>query len=232
MILALVALFVALDGPATAAHWINGRTIKPHSISTARLTKGTVKELQRTPSKSVGTKQLRAKAVDGSRIANGAVGSAALTDRGVGAVDLADGAVGSNQLASGAVSASKIADGAVGGAAVSDGSLQTQDIGDFAGKVQIDFPSLGLNICQSAVINPTPTASSRMPTIADDVVSVSPTTSGWPDQVFISANPGAGNTLRIVACQVGMVEATRPTTGPQPIDPPDTTFQYVAFDAP
>jgi hypothetical protein len=143
-------------------------------------------------------------------------------------VDLADGAVGPNQLASGAVTASKIADGSVGGAAIADGSLQTKDIGDFAGKVQIDFPALGLNVCQSAVVNPTPTSPGRMPTIADDVVAISPTTSGWPDQVFVSANPGAGNTLRIVACQVGQVTGPAPAT----IDPPDTTFQYVAFDAP
>jgi uncharacterized low-complexity protein len=247
MAVASLALFVALGGPASAAHLIDGRTIRRnsisstqvrnHSIKTVDLSALAYKTLRTTPARSVGATQLRdgavgsralaARAVDATKLAAGAVGNAQLAARSVDATKLADGAVGATQLGAGAVTSSKIADGSVGAAAIADGGLQTRDLGDFYGSVAISFGSFTADQCkESTILNPQPSAPGQSNSIADDIVSVSPTTSGWPDQVFLSANPGANNTIRIVACRIG----AEPQTS---IDAPDnTTFYYVAFDTP
>jgi hypothetical protein len=247
MVVASLALFVALGGPASAAHLIDGRTIRRNSISAAQIRNHTIKvvdlsaltykTLRTTPARSVGATQLRDGAVgsralapgsvDATKLAAGTVGNAQLAARSVDGGKLADSAVGPAQLAGGAVTSSKIADGAVGAAAIADGGLQTRDLGDFYGSVAISFGTFAADQCkESTIVNPQPSAPGQNNSIADDIVSVSPTTSGWPDQVFLSANPGANNTIRIVACRIG--------SDPQAsIDTPDnTTFYYVAFDTP
>jgi hypothetical protein len=244
MVVASLALFVALDGPATAARLIDGSSIKKSSITNRQvrnhtlgvqdLSKRAVTTLRSTPSNSIGTKQLRAgavgakalaaKAVDATKIAPGAVGNSHLAGKSVDGAKLADGAVGPAQLATNAVTSAKLADGSVGAAAIADGGLQTRDVGDFYGSVSIDFEPFAANTCQVATISPQPSAPAQGNVIADDVVSVSPGTSGWPDPIIVTANPGANSTVRIVACRVG--------GDPASIDPPPTTFQYVAFDTP
>lgn len=248
MVVALLALFIALDGPATAARLIDGATIKRNSVTnrqvrngtlgTQDLSKSAIKSLRVTPSKSVGAKQLRdgavtakavgPKAVDASKLADGAVGNTQLAAKAVDAAKVADGAIGSSQLAPGAVSSTRIADGAVGAGAIADGGLQTKDLGDFYGAISVNFDPFAPNTCQVAPITPIPSAPAQNNVIADDVVSVSPSTSGWPDLIVVTANPGAGNTLRIVACRVGSEGGDANGF----IDPPATTFQYVAFDTP
>ena len=246
MVVALIALFIALDGPATAAHLIDGATIKGNSISNRQVRNGTlgtqdlskraIAALKVTPSKSVGPAQLRdgavtskaiaGKAVDASKLADGAVGNTQLAGKSVDAGKLSDGAVGPTQIAPDAVTSSKVADGSIGASAIADGGLQTRDLGDFYGTVQVDFHPFLPDTCQFAPIDPpTPSAPGQNNMIADDVVSVSPSTSGWPDPVIVTGNPGANNTIRIVACRIG-------SDGPAEIDPPLTTFQYVAFDTP
>jgi hypothetical protein len=235
MVVALLALFAALDGPATAARLIDGRSISSNSITTHQvrnhtlvtrdLSAAAVAALRATPARSVGAKQLRTGAVDATRLADGAVGSSKLAAKAVDGSKIADGAIGATQLAAGAVSTSRVADGAIGAAAVADGGLQTRDVGDFYGAVSIDFTPFDANTCQVATISPQPSAPGQSNQIADDVVSVSPSTTGWPDPIVVTANPGAGNTVRIVACRIGV----KPDGA---IDPPPTTFQYVAFDTP
>jgi hypothetical protein len=253
MVVALLALFIALDGPAAAARFIDGATIKPSSITNKQVRNGTlgtqdlskkaIKTLETTPSSSVGDKQLRAgavtakaiggKAVDATKLADGAVGNTQLAGKSVDAGKLADGSVGATQLAAAGVTSSKIADGAIGASAIADGGLQTRDLGDFWGTVSIDFDPFLPNTCQFASINPQPSAPAQGNVIADDVVSVSPSTnSGWPDPIVVTANPGASNTIRVIACRVGKA-ADKPADDPtDTIDPDKTTFQYVAFDTP
>jgi hypothetical protein len=246
MAVALLALFIALDGPATAARLIDGSTIERGSITNKQVRNGTlgtqdlskraVASLKATPSKSVGAAQLRPsavtakaigpKAVDASKLADGAIGNTQLAGKAVDAGKLADGAVGPTQLAMDAVTSSKVADGSIGAAAIADGGLQTRDLGDFSGSVSVDFDPFAPNTCQVAPVpNPQPSAPAQNNSIADDVVSVSPGTTGWPDPIIVTANPGAGNSLRIVACRIG-------DNPPSSIDPGPTTFQYVAFDSP
>ena len=235
MVVALLALFVALDGPATAARLIDGRSIKANSITNKQIRNGTLgtqdlsstamKRLRITPPGSITASQLARKSVDGSKLADGAVGSSALAPVSVDATKVADGAIGPGQLGMGAVTSSKIGDGAVGAAAVADGGLQTRDLGDFFGSVSVDFDPFPPNSCQVAKdIVPQPSAPGQGNMISDDVVSVSPS-AGWPDPLVVSGNPGANNTLRIVVCRIGGVD-------PSTIDPDRTVFQYVAFDTP
>jgi hypothetical protein len=253
MAVALLALFIALDGPATAARLIDGSTIKRNSITnrqvrngtlgTQDLSKSAVKSLKATPSKSVGSAQLRsgavtagaigAKAVDASKLADGSVGNTQLAAKAVDAGKLADSSVGTGQLAMDAVTSSKIADGSIGGAAIADGTLGTRDIGDFAGSISVDFDPFAPNTCQVAfVANPVPSVAGASKMIADDVVSVSPRTTGWPDLIIVTGNPGANNSLRIVACRIGKDKDKLDGDPTDRIDPGLTTFQYVAFDTP
>jgi hypothetical protein len=253
MAVALLALFIALDGPAAAARLVNGSSIKPNSITNRQVRNGTlgtqdlsktaIKRLQTTPSRSVGTKQLRdgavsaaaiaPGAVDASKLADGAVGNTQLADKAVDADKLADGAVGGAQIAPDAVTSSKVADGSITAADVADGSLQTRDLGDFSGNITVDFTAFAPNTCQQATIaSPQPSSTAQSNSIADDVVSVSPGTSGWPDPILVEGNPGAGNTIRVVACRIGKDPNKDVGDPTDQIDPPSTVFQYVAFDAP
>jgi hypothetical protein len=251
MVVALLALFVALGGPATAARLIDGRSIKRDSITSSQihnrsigaqdLSKKAIKTLETTPSSSVGSKQLRdgavgtkalaAKAVDATKILDGAVGTSAIAPKAIDGTKLGDGVIGPSQLAADAVTPSKIAGGAVGATAVADGGLQTRDVGDFYGSVSIDFAEFAPNTCQVAAdIQPQPSAPGQGSMIGDDVVSVS-AAPGWPDPIVVQGNPGAGNTLRIVACRVGQ-DPKKPAGDLSTINPGPTTFQYVAFDSP
>ena len=59
LVVALVALFVALGGPAQASRLITGRQIKNHSVTTLDLTRATVRKLRATPANSITSKQVR-----------------------------------------------------------------------------------------------------------------------------------------------------------------------------
>src|SRR3954447_17816220 len=99
MVVALLALFIALDGPATAARLVDGRAITKNSITSAQvrnralgtqdLSRSAVRTLRSTPSRSIFAKQLR----------DGAVGTRALGAKAVEATKVADGAIGNTQLA-------------------------------------------------------------------------------------------------------------------------------------
>jgi hypothetical protein len=213
MAVALIALFVALGGPAQAKRLIDGkllrkgsvtgRAIKNGTIAKADLSKRAVSSLTATPANSVRSVNI----VDGQVLA---------PDLGMGAVTTAS-------LAPGSVTASKLAPDSIGSGSVANGSLQTLDIGSFAGAVQVDFDQFnGTRPCQATDPAPAATPTGGQPNIADDVVAVSPP-SGWPDSVLVMGKPSPNNTIRISACWFGL--------GPGP-DPPSTIFRYVTFDSP
>ena len=189
MVVALIALFVALGGPAQAKRVIDGASIRRGTITTkqikngsvakADLSKAAVRSLTATPASSVRSAQI----VDGQVLAP----------------DLGAGSVGQAQLAPGAVTASKLAGDSVGGGSVANGSLQTVDIGSFTGSVNVDFGPFDKdqNRCQKAEAPAASTGGS--PNIADDVVVVSPP-SGWSDFLIVTGKPAPGNVIRIVAC--------------------------------
>jgi hypothetical protein len=216
MVVALIALFVALGGPAQAKKrlmdgglirkgTVTSRQLKNGSVAKADLTKGAVRALSATPANSVRSAQI----ADGQVLAP----------------DLGAASVGAPQLAAGAVTASKLAADSVGGSSVANGSLQTVDIGSFAGAVQVDFKLFTGDTCQATrdpdVGPPVAVPTGGQPNIADDVVVVSPP-AGWPDNVLVTGKPAPDNRIVIVACPVGNAS----------VDPGPTVFRYVTFDAP
>jgi len=211
MVVALIALFVALGGPAQAKRLIDGasirkgtitsKQIKNGSVAKTDLTKGAVRSLTQTPPSSVRSAQI----ADGSVLAP----------------DLGLGSVGAGQLAPGSVTASKLATDSIGGGSVANGSLQTVDIGSFTGSVQVtSFLSFVTQPCQAFAAPAMPAGG--QPNIADDVVVVSPPSS-WPETVIVTGKPGLDNTIRIIACWTG--QGATPSPGA-------TIFRYVTFDAP
>jgi hypothetical protein len=218
MVVALIALFVALGGPAQAKRLIDGgsirkgtitsKQIKNGSVAQADLSKAAVRSLTATPVSSVRSAQI----ADGSVLAP----------------DLGAGSVGQGQLAPGAVTASKLAADSIGGGSLANGSLQTTDIGSFTGSVNVDFPAFNNadRRCQVAEAPAAPAApAGGSPNLADDVVAVSPP-AGWSDFLIVTGKPSPGNVIRIVACW------SAPASGMSPPDPDLTTFRYVTFDAP
>jgi hypothetical protein len=217
LVVALIALFIALGGPAQARDVLNGkllrkgsvtgRAIKDHSIAKADLTKSAVRSLTATPAKSVGSAEI----IDGQ----------------VQTPDLGAGAVGANQLATGAVTASKLAADSVGGGSVANGSLQTTDIGSFTGAVQVDFDPFNATDkrCQSSSPVPALPAGGGDPNISDDVIAVS-APQGLSDYVVVSGRPvQPGNQIVIRACWI-------PGGPDSPPDPGPLVFRYVTFDSP
>jgi hypothetical protein len=216
MVVALIALFVALGGPAEAKKrlmdgglirkgTVTSREIKNGSIAKADLTKGAVRALSATPANSVGSGQI----IDGQVLAP----------------DLGAGSVGPSQLAAGAVTASKLAADSIGGSSVANGSLQTVDIGSFTGSLH-PVPDLVLTKdapCQARQAPATPTGG--QPNIADDVILVSPP-GDWDDNVVLSARPAGGNQIRVVACWIP------PLGAPSTLSLGPTILRYVTFDAP
>jgi hypothetical protein len=213
MVVALIALFIALGGPAQAKKVINGkllgkntvtgRAVKNGSLAKADLSKAAIKSLERTPSNSVRSTSI----VDGQVLAP----------------DIGAGAVTSTALAAGSVTSSKLAADSIGSGSVANGSLQTLDIGSFAGAVSVDsfLPFTPGAPCQAFPAAATPTGG--QPNIADDVIVVTPPSS-WPETVVVAAKPGSGNTIRILACWVN--------DGGPPPTPGPTVFRYVTFDSP
>ena len=213
MIVALIALFIALGGPAQARKLIDGhelrkgsvsgRAIKDHSIAKADLTKTAVRSLTATPANSVGS----ARIVDGE----------------VHAPDLGAGSVGPAQLATGAVTGSKLAMDSVGGGSVANGSLQTVDIGSFAGALRAvpGFTFTSAQPCQAIEGPAMPTGG--QPNISDDVVVVTPP-ADWPDTVVLTGKPAPNNDIRIVACWM--------QPGPQSLTVGPTVLNYVTVDSP
>jgi hypothetical protein len=217
MVVALIALFVALGGPAQAKRLIDGgsirkgtitsKQIKNGSVAQADLTKAAVRSLTATPASSVRSAQI----ADGSVLAP----------------DLGAGSVGQGQLAAGAVTASKLAADSIGGGSVANGSLQTTDIGSFTGSVNVDFPAFNDTDKRCQVVETPGMPAGGSPSLADDVVVVSPP-AGWSDFLTVTGKPAPGNMIRIVACW-------SIPTGVMPSDFPNpglTTFRYVTFDAP
>ena len=214
MVVALIALFVALGGPAQAKRLIDGgsiqkstitsKQIKNGSVAKADLTKAAVSSLTATPASSVRSAQI----ADGSVLAP----------------DLGLGSVGQGQLAPGAVTASKLAADSIGGGSVANGSLQTVDIGSFTGSVNVDFPAFNDTDRRCQVVETPAMPAGGSPSLSDDVVVVSPP-AGWSDFLSVTGKPAPGNMIRIVACWSAPTGAVGP-------DPGLTTLRYVTFDAP
>jgi hypothetical protein len=218
MLVALLALFVALGGPAQARRLINGADIRAGTVRSKQLKDRTialrdlnpvvVRELRLAPDNSITESKLAAGAVTSAKLAAGAVG----------AVAIADGAVGTG----------KLADGAVTGAKLADGSLTTADVARFAGRFTITAANVG-DIQPGHCWHGEPQGLAPELAGADisrDALLVTPLGNGFDDlSLTLTARTSGGSHFVIALCNVAPGMPFTPA-------PSGIAFSYVVFDVP
>jgi hypothetical protein len=221
MVIALLALFVALDGPAQAQRLINGkllrkgtvtsRAVKDRSLQVKDIKRKSVRKLKATANGSITEAKLANSSVTPGKLAPGAVGTAAIADRGIGGADLAPASVGGLQ----------VADASLGGADIADGSLDARDIGRYWGRFRMRFDQIGPGQCWSGVpggLAPEVAGAD----ISQELVMATPTAE-WPEALaFTVRNDGRSDRFVLTGCNktLGTVPAF------------EAGFRYVVIDLP
>jgi hypothetical protein len=224
LVVALVALFVALGGPAQAARLITGKQVKNRSLTTKDLSRKAIRQLRKTPASSIGEKALQNGAVTNRRLRDGAVTAVKLAPASVGSAQLAPGAVGARELRAGAAGNAQIADAAVTGAKIADASLDSRDIGRFSGRFRVTVPVVAPHDCWSGEpVGLAPEVAQA--DISGDLILVTPDAS-WPEKQLAFTVRGSANHSRFVlaGCNVTATEAPSPPEG--------VGFRYVVIDLP
>ncbi len=217
MIVALLALFVALGGPAQAAKLINGEKIKPgtgaskqikdRSLKLRDLGRSAVGALTATPDGSIGPGQLAPNAVTTQAIGPGSVLTGNVADNSLTAADLGTNAVGSDEVADNAigqseirnngVGASEIADNSIDGGEIVDGGLSIRDLAREVGTLDWVIAPLAIKEC---FVQRFPITTIQ---ISGDVVLVSPT-SAWPAGLVYTVNgTGSESEFKLQVCNRG-----------------------------
>jgi hypothetical protein len=224
MLVALLALFIALGGPAQARRIIDGGEIKrgtirsvqikDHTIAMKDLNPVVVRELEVTPANSVTDRQLAANAVTTPKLAGASVTAGKL---GSGAV------LGSN-VADGAIGTGKLADGSVTGAKIADGTLTTADVARYSGRFRITVPPIGPHTCwDREPLSLAPEIAGA--DISQDAVLVTPLGAAFDEQSLTLTVRTSANPSRFV---MAICNATSSTVTP----PSDMSFSYVVFNVP
>jgi hypothetical protein len=184
-VIALLALFVALGGPAQAQRLlgkgdVNSRAVKDRSLKVRDLSKRTVRQLRATPNGSVTEAKIR------------------------------NGAVTPGKLAAGAVTTPAIADGAVGGVQVANGSLNAADLGRFWGRFRSTIGPIPHGTCWSGEPAGLPPEQAGVD-IRNDLVLVQPD-DRWLERRITFTVRASSNPTRFVlaACNVGDEASTIP----------------------
>jgi hypothetical protein len=214
LIVALLALFVALGGPAQAERLINGEKIKRNSVGSKQikdrslrdrdLARATVRALRATRDGSITGAKLADAAVTTRALAPGSVLSGSVGDNSLAAADLATNSVGTDEIADNAVgqseirgngvAASEIADNSIDGGEIIDGGLSVRDVARYVDTFQWTIGPLGANQCEPKWV---PVAGTQ---IAGDFVVISPT-SAIPRNVFYTVNgTGSEGEFKVTAC--------------------------------
>src|SRR5215216_2548550 len=193
MLVALLALFVALGGPAQAARLIDGsqieagtvrsKQLKDRSIKPRDLSSAAVRMLLSTPDDSITALKLADHSVTTRALAPGSVLTGTVGDNTLTASDLAsnsvrteevaDGAIGQSEIRNNGVAASEIADNSVDSGEIIDGGLSIRDVAREVGVLKWPVGSLPSGVCEVKRVNVTGIQ------IAGDFVVISPT-SAWP----------------------------------------------------
>jgi hypothetical protein len=222
LVIALLALFVALGGPAQAARFVRSSDIKNRTVQVRDLSKKTVKALKKTPRGTVGERALANRAVTSGKLRDGAVTATKIGPAAVGSSQLAPNSVGPREIQSGGVGATQVADGAVNGAKVADSSLTTADYARFSGRFRIQVPKVEPYSCWSA--EPVGLAAEQANAdISTDLVLVTPGPN-WPEAKLAFTVRNSANARRFV-----LAACNSTGTASEPID---VGFRYAVLDIP
>ena len=222
LLIALLALFVAVGGPAEAARLIGSKDVKNGSLKAEDLSRKAVKTLQTTPRRSVGERQLRDGAVTNAKLRDGAVTPVKIAPAAVGSAQLAVDAVGTRELRAGAAGSVQIADGAVTGAKVADGALDARDVARYSGRFRVTVPAVAPRECWSG--EPVGLAPEQAGAdVSGDLVLVTPDSS-WPERTLAFTVRGSANRSRFVlaGCNATSAASTEVEVG----------FRYAVIDLP
>src|SRR4051812_29559024 len=205
LVVALVALFVALGGPAAAAGLIRGsqikkntitsRQIKNRSLSTKDLSRRAVRQLRITPAGSITQ----------SRLANGAVTSA--------------------KIAGAAITGAKIASNSIGPIQIANGSLTTADVARYSGRFSVRLPAIPAGSCWAGVPQGVLPANAN---INENVVALTPESTNWdPLRLQASVSVFDGGHFSLHVCNVLTANsATTPSVPPATVGARTVVFQY------
>jgi hypothetical protein len=213
-VVALLALFVALGGPAEAQKLlrkgsVTSLSIKDRSVKLSDLSRKTVRKLQATRNGSITEAKLANGSVSAAKLAPGAVGSAAIADGSIGAIDLATGSVGGTQVA--------------------NGSLSAADLGRFWGRFRSTIGPIEFGKCWSG--EPTGLAPELAGAdISNDLVLVMPDDRWIERRVTFSVRASSiSSRFVLAACNVGVpIDGGGPAT----VDEREIGFRYVIIDLP
>jgi len=204
LVIALLALFVALGGPAEAQRLlgkgdVDSRVVEDRSLKTRDFSRRAVRELRQTPNGSITE----------AKIANGAVTP--------------------GKLGAGAVGTGAIADGAVGGAQVANGSLTAADLGRFWGRFRSMIDQIPFGRCWSGEPTGLPAELAGVD-ISNDLVIVQPD-DRWIERRVTFGVRASSTRGRFVlsACNVGI-----PIDGGagEPVPAGEVSFRYLVIDLP
>jgi hypothetical protein len=214
MVVALLALFVALGGPAQAARLINGAKIKPgtvtskqlkdHSIKTRDLSNKAVRMLLSTPDNAITALKLGENSVTSRALAPGSVLSvnvgdnsltvADLAANSVGTDEVADNAVGQSEIRNNGVAASEIADNSIDGGEIVDHGLSIRDVARQVGTLEWTVEPLTVGQCDTDWVPVTGIE------IAGDFVVISPTSALPRDLIYTVNGTSSDIEFKVQAC--------------------------------
>jgi hypothetical protein len=202
-VIALLALFIALGGPAEAQKLlgrgdVDSRVVKDRSLKTRDLSRRAVRQLRQTPNGSVTEAKIANRAVTPGKLAAGAVGTPA------------------------------IAPGAVGGGQIADGSITAADLGRFWGRFRSTIGPIPFGRCWSGEPTGLPAELAAVD-ISNDLVLVQPDDRLLERRVTFNVR-GSSTRGRFVlsACNIG--EPLTPP--PYDIDAFEVSFRYLVIDLP
>jgi hypothetical protein len=228
-LIAVLALFVALGGPAQARTLLTGKDIKTgtltgkhlkkstltgkhlkdRSVGTADLSPAAVQSLTSTPPGSVSEAALGDGAVTGAKLAAGSVGGAQVADQSLGRADLGADSVGPEQLTPNSVLGSE----------VEDGRLAARDVGAFVGTFTHAFGAINADTCGTHDVSVAPIVPGA--SAQDDVVVVTPPPGFPTDRIMLSATAESAGSLRVRACNV---------VGAGAVNLGSLTYRFVSLD--
>jgi hypothetical protein len=216
LVIALIALFVALGGPAHAARLVSGKDIRKNAISAKHIRSGQV-QTRHVRDRTLRVNDLAATTVaelrfiaDGSlvgaKLAGGTIGSREVADQSLQGVDIAPNAISSDEIREGSVGASEISDGSIDAGEVVDGSLAAKDVASFAGTVEPDFGAVAAGACKTADIVVSQIAGSGNRSLSDDAIAVTTPYDWSTTALILSASPAGEKTIRLRVCNFATAE--------------------------